>query len=158
MLSVASLLNPIKSEQGSQRVPSSPPTPFIARPFNGGSPHLPTQSASPIKKQKMTKDGAVFAKAKIKGEVNYAPFEKFDEDTMREIQRFQVYPLGKIREYSRHIPYNSEKKSFLEKTGRESFEGMVSLQFWYSGFTRADSELQSSNTFSNSLAKKRIIL
>lgn len=32
-----------------------------------------------------------------------------------------------IVEYPRHIPYNSEKKSFLEKTGRESFEGMPIL-------------------------------
>lgn len=73
----------------------------------------------------MTKDGAVFAKGKIKGEVNFPPFEQFDEETTREVQRFEVYPLGKIQEYSRHIPYNSEKKSFLEKTGRESFEGTV---------------------------------
>jgi hypothetical protein len=72
----------------------------------------------------MTKDGAVFAKGKIKGEVNYPPFERFDEETLQEIQKFEVYPLGRIREYGiRHIPYNSEKKSFLEKTGRESFEG-----------------------------------
>ncbi|KAN0087393.1 Transcription regulator HTH, APSES-type DNA-binding domain containing protein [Elaphomyces granulatus] len=30
--------------------------------------------------------------------------------------------MGQISHYPRHIPYNSEKKSFLEKTGRESFE------------------------------------
>ena len=76
----------------------------------------------------MTKDGAVFAKGKIKGEVNYPPFERLDEETMREVQKFQVYPLGKIQEYCRHIPYNSEKKSFLERTGRESFEGMMTMQ------------------------------
>lgn len=73
----------------------------------------------------MTKDGAIFTKGKIKGEVNFPPFERFDEETMLEIQKYQVYPLGKIQEYPRHIPYNSEKKSFLEKTGRESFEGML---------------------------------
>lgn len=73
----------------------------------------------------MTKDGAIFAKGKIKGEVNFPPFERFDEESMREIEKFQVYPLGKIQDYSRHIPYNSEKKSFLEKTGRESFEGIL---------------------------------
>ena len=78
-----------------------------------------------MKKQKMTKDGAVFAKGKIKGEVNFPPYELFDEETTREVQRFEVYPLGKIQEYSRHIPYNSEKKNFLEKTGRECFEGTV---------------------------------
>jgi hypothetical protein len=73
----------------------------------------------------MTKDGAVFAKGKIKGEVNFPPFEQFDEETAREVQKFEVYPLGKIQEYCRHIPYNSEKKTFLEKTGRESFEGIA---------------------------------
>jgi hypothetical protein len=75
----------------------------------------------------MTKDGAIFAKGKIKGDVRYPPFENLDEETMREVQKFQVYPLGKIQEYCRHIPYNSEKKSFLEKTGRESFEGTMTL-------------------------------
>jgi hypothetical protein len=31
--------------------------------------------------------------------------------------------MGDIAEYARHIPYNSDKKSFQERTGRESFEG-----------------------------------
>ncbi|PBP24739.1 hypothetical protein BUE80_DR004326 [Diplocarpon rosae] len=75
-----------------------------------------------MKKTKMNKDGAVFTKGKIKGEVRFPPFERLDEDVLREVQKFQIYPLGNIQEYSRHIPYNSEKKSFLEKTGRESFE------------------------------------
>jgi len=88
----------------------------------------------------MIKDGAVFSKGKVKGEVNYAPFEQFDDETLREIQKFEVYPLGKIQEYSRHIPYNSEKKSFLEKTGRESFEGMIILKVWYCGNTLANSD------------------
>ncbi|KAM5438470.1 hypothetical protein MferCBS31731_005047 [Microsporum ferrugineum] len=35
---------------------------------------------------------------------------------------FEIHPMGHITEFPRHIPYNSEKKSFLEKTGRESFE------------------------------------
>jgi hypothetical protein len=73
----------------------------------------------------MSKDSAIFAKGKIKGEVNFPPFEQFDEETIRELRKFDVYPLGKVQEYCRHIPYNSEKKTFLEKTGRESFEGMV---------------------------------
>ena len=70
----------------------------------------------------MTKNGAVFIKGKIKGEANFPPFEALDEETRGEVEKFKVHPLGKITEYSRHIPYNSEKKSFLEKTGRESFE------------------------------------
>jgi hypothetical protein len=75
----------------------------------------------------MTKDGAIFAKGKIKGEINYPAFEILNEETLREVQKFQVYPLGKIQEYCRHIPYNSEKKNFLEKTGRESFEGSFNI-------------------------------
>ncbi|KAE8447792.1 hypothetical protein EG329_010186 [Mollisiaceae sp. DMI_Dod_QoI] len=120
MLSVASLLNPVKTEPRGTRLPSSPSSSLCTSSSTHGSPQLSTQSS--FKKQKMTKDGAIFAKGKIKGEVHYPPFERFDEETMREVQKFQVYPLGKIQEYSRHIPYNSEKKSFLEKTGRESFE------------------------------------
>lgn len=75
----------------------------------------------------MSKGGAIFAKGKINGDVRYRPFEDLSEEAMREVQKFQVYPLGKIEEYCRHIPYNSEKKSFLEKTGRESFEGTMTL-------------------------------
>ncbi|APA05722.1 hypothetical protein SS1G_01927 [Sclerotinia sclerotiorum 1980 UF-70] len=122
MLSVASLLNPAKSEPRSTRLPSSPPSSLCTSSPSYGHPLLPIQSSF-IKKQKMTKDGAVFAKGtKIKGDVNFPPFEHLSEETMREVQKFHVYPLGKIQDYCRHIPYNSEKKNFLEKTGRESFE------------------------------------
>jgi hypothetical protein len=123
MLSVASLLNPVKSEPRGSQLPSSPSSSLCTTSSLG----TPLLTSSSIKKQKMTKDGAVFAKGKIKGEVNFPPFEQFDEETTREVQKFEVYPLGKIQEYCRHIPYNSEKKSFLEKTGRESFEGWLSF-------------------------------
>lgn len=75
-------------------------------------------------KQKMSKDGAVFSKGKVKGEVNFPPFESLGGEALKEAQKYKVYPLGKIQSFCRHIPYNSEKKSFLEKTGRESFEGI----------------------------------
>ncbi|CAJ2502141.1 Uu.00g049940.m01.CDS01 [Anthostomella pinea] len=70
----------------------------------------------------MPKDAAVFNKSKPKGVVNFYPFERLDEASLSQVRKFQVYPLGKIQEYSRHIPYNSGKKDFYEKTGRESFE------------------------------------
>lgn len=79
----------------------------------------------------MSKDGAVFSKGKIKGRVVYPPFEKLDQNALRAVRKFKVYPFGDIAKYPRHIPYNSEKKSFLEKTGRESFEGK-SNEFLYS--------------------------
>lgn len=71
----------------------------------------------------MSKDAAIFTKGTIKGEVRYRPCEEQNKEIAVQHERLQVFPMGQIVEYCRHIPYNSEKKSFLEKTGRESFEG-----------------------------------
>ncbi|KAK0101915.1 hypothetical protein ONS95_001273 [Cadophora gregata] len=122
MLSVASLLNPVKPEPWALRRLDSPSSPLCSSSSTSGSPFLSLTNQSSSKKAKMTKDGAVFSKGTPKGEVNFPPFERFDEDVLREVQKFQIYPLGNIQEYAQHIPYNSEKKTFLEKTGRESFE------------------------------------
>lgn len=73
----------------------------------------------------MAKESGGFVKSKAKGIVNFPPYENLDESSLREIKRYQVYPYGKIQEYCRHIPYNSGKKDFYEKTGRESFEGKL---------------------------------
>ncbi|KAK7748623.1 hypothetical protein SLS53_000644 [Cytospora paraplurivora] len=71
---------------------------------------------------KMAKDSGGFVKSKAKGTVNFPPFENLDEASIRETKKYRIYPFGKIQEYCRHIPYNSGKKDFYEKTGRESFE------------------------------------
>ncbi|KAI0541083.1 hypothetical protein GGR58DRAFT_520309 [Xylaria digitata] len=60
-------------------------------------------------KHKIPKDAAVFTKGKPKGTINFQPYENLDEVSLHRARMFQVYPLGKIREYSRHIPYNSAK-------------------------------------------------
>ncbi|KAL2060877.1 hypothetical protein VTL71DRAFT_8929 [Oculimacula yallundae] len=122
MLSVASLLNPVKPEPRGIFLPSSPSPSFYTSSSAHGSPLFIPSTHLSSKKSKMTKDGAIFAKGKIKGEVNFPPFECLDEEVLREVRKFQIFPLGNIQEYARHIPYNSEKKTFLEKTGRESFE------------------------------------
>ncbi|RDW91905.1 hypothetical protein BP5796_01299 [Coleophoma crateriformis] len=124
MVSVASLLNPVPKESRDEEFRSSPAPSLISTrtssPSNG-SPVF-SFSSTPIFKQKMTKDGAVFVKGKTKGDINYPPFERLDEKTIREIRKFHVKHLGSIGDYARHIPYNSEKKTFLERTGRECFE------------------------------------
>lgn len=74
-------------------------------------------------RQKLTKDAPVFTKGKIRGELRYPPCEMRDEALTRLHQHFQIHPMGRIADYPRHIPYNSDKKSFQERTGRESFEG-----------------------------------
>ena len=115
MVSIASLLNPLQQSFQEYRDPSSPCS----------STYTPSPSSPlpPSKKQKMSKDAAIFAKGKTEGEVRYAPCEIQDEEIAVQHDLFQLYPMGHISDYCRHIPYNSEKKSFLEKTGRESFEG-----------------------------------
>jgi hypothetical protein len=110
MASIASLLNPMVEELTTVQLPSPVPSSFT-RDFS-----------PPPKKQKMSKDGAVFTKGKTRGELRYPPCETRDAELARQHQRFEMYPMGEIQLYPRHIPYNSEKKSFQEKTGRESFE------------------------------------
>jgi hypothetical protein len=76
------------------------------------------------KRQKMCKDAAVFKADAIRGQCRYPPHEEHDDSLATQHQMFEVYPVGKIAAYPRHIPYNSEKKLFLERTGRDCFEGM----------------------------------
>ena len=115
MVSVASLLNPIpQSFERHRELPSPCPSNFTP----DSSPPVP-----PLKKQKMSKDAAIFAKGKAKGEIRYRPCEIQTTEIAAQHERFKIFPAGHIADYCRHIPYNSDKKSFLEKTGRESFEG-----------------------------------
>lgn len=65
----------------------------------------------------------VASRPKAKAAVNFPPFEDLDEASVREVQRFQIHPFGSIQETSERIPYNSGKKDFFSKTGREGFEG-----------------------------------
>jgi hypothetical protein len=71
----------------------------------------------------MAKDANGFVKSKVKGTVNFPPHEDLDPDSLDLVRQFKVFALGHIQDFSRHIPYNSGKKDFSEKTGRESFEG-----------------------------------
>ncbi|KAL5612571.1 uncharacterized protein BROUX77_002727 [Berkeleyomyces rouxiae] len=63
-----------------------------------------------------------FTKSPINGPVNYSPFENLDPRMAEYVMTFKVNPFGQIQQNSSHIPYNSGKKDFFEKTGRESFE------------------------------------
>ncbi|KAI9823499.1 MAG: hypothetical protein M1819_001342 [Sarea resinae] len=117
MVSVASLLNPVTASGSMHRRPSH------QRPFDQTSAQISKPlSTSPAKRQKMTKDSALFVKAKVKGEIRFPPFEEVDDKLVIKLEEFQIYPVGRIGDYHRHIPYNSEKKGYTAKTGRESFE------------------------------------
>lgn len=116
MIPIASLLNPFPSSLKQQQFVTA--SHDLSKRTARNSPSPP-----PRKKQKLPKDGPIFTKGKVRGEVKYKPCEYQNEEIAVQHRRLHVYPMGKIADYCRHIPYNSEKKSFLEKTGRESFEG-----------------------------------
>lgn len=78
------------------------------------------------RRQKVPKDAPIFSEGnKVVGFVNYPPHESGEDHALlAQHQRFRIFPLGQIYNKGiRHIPYNSDKKDFLEKTGREAFEG-----------------------------------
>ncbi|KAL8842897.1 MAG: hypothetical protein Q9170_000301 [Blastenia crenularia] len=115
MVSVASLLNPI------------PPDNERPSPFSSQCPMLYSPEVSPympsVRKQKLCKGEATFIKGKPQEEVNYWPCEYQDEHVAAEHRKYQLYPMGHITEYCKHVPYRSEKKSMISKTGREGFHG-----------------------------------
>ncbi|OHE94769.1 APSES transcription factor Xbp1 [Colletotrichum orchidophilum] len=122
MLSVSSLLNP--SPPGPLPTPRFLPSPAMSSPGTcysdrDQSPYL---DRTTVPKLKMTKDPSTVSKYKPRGVIKYFPFENFDELSRCEVHRFRVSPFGRIQESCAHIPYNSGKKDFFEKTGRESFE------------------------------------
>jgi hypothetical protein len=120
MMRIQSLLNPVRSDIDKYCDSYSPTPSSIAR-------SLMTHTSTP-KRKKIPKDAAVFTEgAKFNGPVNYPPHEAEDDEELAAYHRqYQIQPMGSIGRYCRRIPYNSEKKDFMAKTGRESFEGKSS--------------------------------
>ncbi|KAI2618811.1 hypothetical protein GGR54DRAFT_648049 [Hypoxylon sp. NC1633] len=120
MLSLASLLNPAPPGPPINRFPPSPASsssPTTSIPDESGLLDEPVMA-----KQKIPKNAALLPTSRPKGVVNFYPHERLDEASLCQIRKFRVHPFGNIQDHSRHIPYNSGKKDFFEKTGRESFE------------------------------------
>jgi len=89
-----------------------------------------TEIYSPRKKAKLTKDAPVFNPGPVRDECRFPPDESQGEKLAAYHQQFEVSPFGEIADYPRHIPYNSEKKDFLDKTGREYLEGKSAFCRW----------------------------
>ncbi|OJJ49063.1 hypothetical protein ASPZODRAFT_13801 [Penicilliopsis zonata CBS 506.65] len=109
MASIESLLNPLPESSFPFAVPAPSKrvfTPLKPRP----------------KKPKVAKDAPIFTRGTVRGDLRYPPCEERDEELAQMHREFQIHPMGEIASFPRHIPYNSEKKSFQERTGRESFE------------------------------------
>ncbi|SPN98605.1 uncharacterized protein DNG_01650 [Cephalotrichum gorgonifer] len=121
MLSLTSLLNP---------TPPGPPKPPSNRSATVSSPSTSYSEAEtvssldrPIFSRIRVRDsGRITKGSRPRGRIQFPPFEELDDAALSEISRFQVTPFGRIQESCAHIPYNSGKKDFFDKTGRESFE------------------------------------
>lgn len=128
MLSLQALLNPASPGHSATcfRYPDS----VLAT----ESRSLPTETqtaanVSPLPKVEPPGSISSMTKSKSLGPINFAPFEEIDQASYREMCRFRVSPFGKIRQSCQHIPYNSSKKDFFEKTGRESIESKGGLSY-----------------------------
>ncbi|KAF2130435.1 hypothetical protein P153DRAFT_338231 [Dothidotthia symphoricarpi CBS 119687] len=113
---IQQMLNPLCGDHHgceNLELPTLPSMPRLTAPITGP------------RRQKVPKDAPVFSEGnKIIGHLNYPPYEAGDDhDLAAQHRKFQIYPLGEIqRKGVRHIPYNSDKKDFLDKTGRDAFE------------------------------------
>ncbi|KAG5941897.1 hypothetical protein E4U59_001481 [Claviceps monticola] len=120
MLSIAALLNPL--EPGRNNADQSLPCPSQHR--LGISLH---NSRSRCSEERTSLDGKrkeVPSAAAAQDSVNFPPFEDVNDEVAREIKRYGVPQFGNIRETREHIPYNSSKRDFSIKTGRESIEAL----------------------------------
>ncbi|KAF1834379.1 hypothetical protein BDW02DRAFT_341721 [Decorospora gaudefroyi] len=114
MMKIPYLLNPFCGEHNDQHISKSP-TP----------PSYPVAVVPGPRRQKVPKDAPIFSEGnRPVGNVNFVPHEAGnDEELLAQHRKFQIYPLGEIyKKGVRHIPYNSDKKDFLDKTGRDAFE------------------------------------
>jgi hypothetical protein len=117
VMSIQSLLNSPSGSGYQNRNAASPCAP--------PTQHYPAHATIP-RRQKLAKDAPVFSEGtKIVGHINYPPHEAGnDHDLHARHREFHVFPLGEIlKKGVRHIPYASDKKDFLNKTGRDAFEG-----------------------------------
>ncbi|KAH7396641.1 hypothetical protein DE146DRAFT_614441 [Phaeosphaeria sp. MPI-PUGE-AT-0046c] len=115
-MNIHSLLNPLYGENNDQHTAKTPAPAVVC---------YSDPPESSLRRMKVAKDAPIFSDAnKIVGFVNYPPHESDDSrELASQLERFHVFPRGEIyKKGVRHIPYNSDKKDFLEKTGREAFE------------------------------------
>ncbi|RAO66443.1 uncharacterized protein BHQ10_002455 [Talaromyces amestolkiae] len=134
MASIESLLNPLPDRTGSKNhheddanISYFHRSSITSLPDRRMSNNTFSQSQSQItsnKKPRVAKDAPIFIPGSVRGEVRYRPCaDQVEATMMEEHAKFSIYPpIDEIADYPRHIPYSSEKKSLMEKTGRESFE------------------------------------
>ena len=115
-MDIQSILNPVSDVcQGKSQLSISD---------SQNNPVCSRHEAPPVKRQRLAKDAAIFTKERPRGRVRFPPYEAGADNALStQHRKYQIHPMGNISDFHRHIPYNSEKKTFLMKTGRDCFEG-----------------------------------
>ncbi|KAH0496837.1 hypothetical protein TgHK011_004181 [Trichoderma gracile] len=135
MLPLQSILNPASSAQPVASFRQYEPLVAASSTLSSTGTLRTTRSApSTAPKGRAPVNAVGVPKLKPQGPVNFAPYEDVDQAAYRELRQFLVTPLGQIRHNCEHIPYNSSKKDFFEKTGRESIE-VFKYEFRYKDLT-----------------------
>lgn len=97
-MKIQSLLNPLCGDHYEYHV--------SATPIKTNMPCSSATYTSASKRQKLPKDAPIFTEgSKFKGKINYPPHEAGDDlELAAQHRRFQIYPMGEIGKYCRHIP------------------------------------------------------
>jgi hypothetical protein len=122
MLAIKDLLNPIQSNISKNFIAGAlPRSPKVSGSDHGSHVWNETRRQAGLTATHQVALSPLIPN--IHGPVNYPPFENVDDRTRQQIMAFNIPQFGSIRRTCEHIPYNSSKKDFFAKTGRESIEG-----------------------------------
>ncbi|UNI21805.1 hypothetical protein JDV02_007761 [Purpureocillium takamizusanense] len=122
MLPLRSLLNPDPPDRRSdrRRLPAHALPMASARETQ--STLATTMEKHRLPSRRGSRNAAYVPRSKTQGPVRYPPFEDVSDAAAREVAKYEIDAFGYIQQCCEHIPYNSTKKDFFEKTGRESIE------------------------------------
>ncbi|QUC16948.1 uncharacterized protein UV8b_01189 [Ustilaginoidea virens] len=108
MLPIEQLLNPVKaSRHGRDAYRTILPHNITGPQSDGSSMAQPLNGASP---------------ATAQSPINFPPYERIDDQSVQQAKKYQIIQFGRISSSCEHIPYNSSKKDFFAKTGRECIQ------------------------------------
>lgn len=135
MMKIQSLLNP--SAMGNAPNTNSTSSPPLKPAYTvAESTALSTPQSTTMNSKSAGENHRPIKSHGSKNKVNYPPFEIGDShiylseadktELLRKYKQFKIRVPGKdasahIADHTRHVPYSSDKKDFLEKTGRDGF-------------------------------------
>ncbi|KAG6015429.1 hypothetical protein E4U54_003505 [Claviceps lovelessii] len=117
MLSIAELLNPLEpvTSSADQSQPSPKQHRFGSSFHSSISRHSDERPRLDVRRRGPSPPA-------VQGTVHFPPFEDVSDGVLREIRRYRISQFGRIHRSCEHIPYNSSKRDFCTKTGREYIE------------------------------------